>query len=88
MPEASVEPATVQHMDHILEHAQELLGPLRSIGMDQPDRQAETRASVRVLAVEVARLGRPDLDAVMSDVLDAPDGHAEQDLQRLVELLR
>ncbi|MGW8431089.1 hypothetical protein ACWGJ9_08195 [Curtobacterium citreum] len=75
-------------MKHILEHARALRGPLRSIAMDQPDKQAETRASLRVLAEEVAELGRPDLDAIMSDALDAADGHADEDIDRLLEKLR
>lgn len=75
-------------MHHILEHARALHGPLRAIAMDQPDRQAETRASLRLLATEVAALRRPDLDAIMSDALDAEDGHADEDLDRLMDRLR
>lgn len=79
---------TVLRMDHILEHATALRGPLRTIAMDQPDRQAETRASLRLLTTEVAALRRADLDAIMSDALDADDGHADEDLDRLLERLR
>lgn len=88
MPEASVEAGSVREVEHIVEHARALRRPLRSIAMDQPERQAETRASLRVLADEVAELGRPDLDAIMSDALNAADGHADEDIDRLLEKLR
>jgi hypothetical protein len=75
-------------VDHIITHAESLIGPLRSIGMDQPDRQAETRASLRLLVSEVAELGRPDLDRIMADVLGASDGHADEDIDRLLKRIR
>ncbi len=56
--------------------------------MDQPDKQAETRASLRVLVDEVAELNRPDLDRIMADALTAADGHADEDIDRLLEKLR
>lgn len=74
-------------MDHIVKHAQGLRGPLRSIGMDQPDHQAETRASLRLLVGGVTRLGRPELDAIMRDAVTAADGHADEAIDRLIEHL-
>lgn len=75
-------------MDNIIKRAEALRGPLRSIAMDQPEKQKETRASLQSLASEVAELGRPDLDAIMSDALTAADGHADVDIDRLLEKLR
>lgn len=88
MPEASVEADTVRAMEHIIEHAQALRSPLRTVAIDLPDIQAETRASLRLLATEVAALGRGDLDSIMADALTAADGHADEDIDRLIEHLR
>ncbi len=75
-------------MDHIIKHAEALRKPLTAIAMDQPEKQAETRASLRLLVEEVSELGRPDLDAIMSDALNAEDGHADEDIDRLLERIR
>lgn len=79
---------TVPGMKHIIEHAQALRGPLRTVAIDLPDIQAETRASLRLLASEVAALGRSDLNSIMGDALNARDGHADEDIDRLIERLR
>jgi hypothetical protein len=39
-------------------------------------------------ATEVAALGRGDLDSIMADALSAADGHADEDIDRLIEHLR
>ncbi|PZF62139.1 hypothetical protein DEI92_01110 [Curtobacterium sp. MCBD17_034] len=64
-----------------------LVGPLRVIKMDQPDKQQETRARLRALARDVRDTGRPSLIRWVDEAERSVDGQADVPLSELARIL-
>ncbi|MFJ4295669.1 hypothetical protein [Curtobacterium sp. NPDC089689] len=74
-------------MDITRERVTALIGPLRAIAMDQPDKQRLTRAQLEALTADVAATGRQDWIAIVDAANQAPDGHADEPLEALIRHL-
>jgi hypothetical protein len=74
-------------MDVTAARVNALVRPLRTIALDPASKQEELRGQLRSLANDVRALGREDLVRWTDRAEASPDGHADEPLAELVQIL-